>query len=331
MESHSIHRIFAFLVAGILGLPTIADADWIILIDGTTHSGVITEITDDQIVIVKGRDRRTFLRTFVREIYFGKSDQLVLSSGDTLTGRIIRQDNEHIQLALRDGVTAILSHEVKIILPLQGPSFCARAITSTDESFRFEDPNPPVTLPPIRISLSFGTQDIRYFYSGTSYSSLQPFERSLQAALIRIEAGANIGEAVELAIGLSWAKAMTQNNNASGPILPEMIYYTYGYAAGVYTMFGWEKRVGLFTRLQVGVLSGSTPLDDGELGLSVVPGVGIVLSPVRALRLLLEANFFSSSIRVDTMGNSLEGGLTLWAGFSIDFSAFSSTAISAPR
>ncbi|MEX2115375.1 MAG: hypothetical protein WEB37_00690 [Bacteroidota bacterium] len=304
MKQSLTGQFLLLIVAGLLTTPAIAYADSILLIDGTKHDGIITAITDVRIILSKNYVERRFLRLFVREILFEKSDILVLVSGDTLTGRILQQTDGRMHVTLRDGMRTVDLNEVTRVLRLEGPSFNAGDVVPTDDSFRYDDPNTPATPPPIQISVSLGTQDITY---NSVFSS---FDESLRGSLVRVEVGTNIHRSVDLMIGASWCTA-------------QFINYSSFHASGLFSIHALKNRMRFFARIQAGFHTGSTQYEEGELTATIIPGAGIMLSPVPFAQLILEADVFISSLSLDQTGNTMGRGLMLWAGVRFDFSVFS--------
>ena len=180
-------------------------ADTLSLKDGTTHSGTITKITDSTVILMAPHASIVFQRALLVEILFSKSDRVILTSGATLQGKVLRREGSGILIALENGLKILPQTQIAEFLFYSGGPFRPAELSRTDEVFQFE---PQVTTKvrfPYFFSGVLTPRHLLYKWGSLSTQS----EKILNGLAYGVEFGFDLNNLLAFAVGGEWFKPQT--------------------------------------------------------------------------------------------------------------------------
>ena len=297
------------------------------LIDGSRYYGTVSSITDLTIVLSRPRESLTFHRALVREVIFDQSDFLILDSGDTLNGKVLRSFETGFLVALDGGLRSVPQNHITELLYLLGPPLRIRELTTTNHGFRFHRDRSPRSFPPITLSARIGFQNLSYVFGGNLYFGSPPFRSNFSATLYLIEAGLKVNPSLEIVLGRSWCDEDTDINTSSGGVRqPKTVGYSAVHLAGLYSVVSDKSRIfTLLVRLQASFVTGYSDLESGQLLLSLTPGLDLAISD-SGVQFVFQAAVHTSVLPLNRVGDSIDPtGVFLSVRARFDLSRFSTT------
>ncbi len=304
-------------------LVTSASADGITTRSGTTNIGTIVNISDQAIALRIGRETAVFLRASVTEIAFDKSDQVVLSSGDTLIGKVLRRESDGFLLAGEQELKLVHASSVIEILYSAGGPIHLREITNTDAIFRFEELPVETAKSRVFFCAYLGVQNLTYSFPGVPPISPLPFEKSISGQPYGVEAGIEISSRVTATIGVCWCDAQTGLTVTEGVLPPRSIGYTTFFVSGMYNLFP-ENRLDVFVRVQLGIqragytlyTSDARPTSSG-IGM-LVPGIGAQYTLSAYVHVFCRLDWYRAKLGLNYVGDTVSTeGPAIFAGLRV--------------
>lgn len=299
-------------------LTTLVFADTITIRGGQSYKGTITAITDQSVFLRIGKETLVFQRKAIEQVTFTKSDLLVLTSGDTLSGKILHKIPTGLAVALESGLREIGASAILQLHYLTGPELRLTDIEATDEAFQFEKMPLVVKRSPIFISANLGIQSVSYSFAGNPYVGPPAYNKSISGWPHGVELGVEISPVMTIAGGAYWFKAKTNITIVGGGMTPpDDISYSSIYLSSSYKFFP-EERVNPFLKIKLALQDSQSSFDEGKTKITLVPGAGLTYVPTLLFQIYAEFDVQFAKFAINTNGDSVDiGGILVLAGVRV--------------
>jgi hypothetical protein len=287
-------------------------ADTITTREGISHTGTITGITEDKVTLAQGRGTAILMRDAIVEVTFDVSDAIVLTSPDTLYGRVLRRDNDVVIVALEEGLRAVPGVSIGDILYSAGGQVRVKELSHTGDAFRVGKAAPKTIRTPLFFSMCLGPQSVTY----TALGLKKPFSGTMH----RLELGLEISPSFTATCGIIIFDALPRKDVYQQ--MTEAGYLCY-YVSGAFN-FSPQRAFDVFLRLQAGVHRGSWKIG-GNANFtaasptpSIVPGVGVRYKPFSFFQVYGECDLHLASLPMSNTGDAMDtSGPVFLAGFRV--------------
>jgi hypothetical protein len=299
-------------------LSTGALADTITLKSGNSFEGQIINITDQSVFFKVGRETSEFRRTAVDAITFSKSDLVVLTSRDTLLGKVLRTDDNKYIIALDGELRSVPASSVVEILPCIGKPVRLRELASTNEAFHIEQVSVEASGSSVFFSVNAGLQKVSYSFPGDEFVGPAAFDKSFSGIPYSFEIGVDINPSVSATIGVCHFYAETDIPEGAGQIQPFEAGYSSLFASGILYL-GPRKSLDIFFRIRLAIEMPKSTFYQGKRNLVFVPGVGAEYALSTFLHFYGELDWHFSSLKllergdaIDTQGPAILAGVQVY-------------------
>jgi hypothetical protein len=300
-------------------------ADTVIMSDGAQFDGTVTGITEQHVLLKAGRDNLSLSRSAVKALIFTTSDLIIRAAGDTIRGKVLRNEGDGYVIAHERGKEVVPLRSIREIAYVSGPSVEIHEVAATDEAFRIEQRQVQTRRGSLFLSAYGGPQGAAYVRVADPYGRWTDYEKAVQGIQFGFEAGMELGRGFTLSGGASWFSARTEIAQESGYLHPDEVGYISTYISGLYSIFP-ESDFDLFLRLRLAVQKGTTAMQGGSthskdfLKGTIVPGAGVKYRVIAPLDLFCEIGISTADLDLDIMGSSLKtDGVFLNAGIRFYF------------
>ena len=301
-----------------------AFADTITMKDGNSFDGLVVRISDQSVFLKAGRETSEFRRTAVDAITFASSDLVVLTSRDTLKGKVLRKENGHIVIATEQELKVVEASSVVEILPSIGQPMRLGEIAQTGDAFHVEAASVDATRSHVFFSVYAGIHSVTYSRGGKAILGPPAFDKSVSGVPYGFEVGVDISSRISATLGMYRFNAKTEIPERPGQVPASEVGYSVFAASGVLRFFT-KNGLDIFCRAQVALETANSSLYEGgnrydsKQSVAFVPGIGVqyALGPFFLAYSELDWHFSTLKLKwygdtIDTMGPAVLAGVRVY-------------------